>query len=226
MGVENNSLTPIILTNKIYESSEAREIECYFHKRFTELNLVENEITSEIRREFLSKKLKLPLGLKLEDVNGFLNDSKPFKKLISNDFIIAGVAMERFIIDGSKKFNILNTIPKKDRCVYAIELNEKVKGDKEYKKYNPDWDIEKPAYYIGQTAKSRQERYNQHITGIKSNRYVRKYAVVPFENSDKTIELSELFAVPVDNLRYYQALYYEQKLTLLLQEKGFGAYSK
>jgi hypothetical protein len=225
MDIKNKNLTPIVLTNKIYESYVVHEIECYFYKRYSELNIINDNSTAKIRREYLSEKVILPLGLKLEDVADFLNNTKPFKKLKCDSFIIAGVAMERFIIDESNKFNILNNIPKQDRNVYAFKLKDSIKEDNKYKEHNPNWNIDKPAFYVGQTAKSRQERYYQHVSGEKSNRFMRKYALVPFEKADKSKELSKKFAIPIDKLRYYQALYYEQKLTLVLKENGFGAYS-
>lgn len=225
LGMADEGHTPIFLTNKIYETAELDLIQSYFYKRFTELNLVENWESLELRREFLTKKLKLPHGLELNDVIGFLNQLKPFKKLRHEDCVIAGVAMERMIISGVARYNLINYMPKQNRCLYVFELNEKVKLDQYYLKQNPNWDNIKPAFYVGQTAKSREERYAQHLRGEKSNRFMKKYGIKPFSRANKTHTMNAILGVPVDNLRYYQALYYESKLTVLLKEKGYGAYS-
>jgi hypothetical protein len=97
-------------------------------------------------------------------------------------------------------------------------------------KLNPDWNGESEAFYVGQTSKEREERYNQHMAGEKSNKYVRKYGLKPFAKADATERLVEELAekniqmIP-ENLRYYQALYYERKLTLELRKRGYAAYS-
>lgn len=110
--------------------------------------------------------------------------------------------------------------------MYALALKSEINTSARYVSANPDWDQTKPAFYIGQTAKSRLERFEQHTTGIMANIFVRNFGVRPFELANKTDELAEMFGVPVENLRHYQAQYYEFKLTRLLKEKGYGAYCK
>ncbi len=133
--------------------------------------------------------------------------------------------MERFILAVSKKHNLLNVIPAKKNRVYAIQLNDEIKENESFLQHNPNIVINKPAFYIGQTSKTREERYREHKNGIRSNRFARHFGIEPYEAADKTYELAKLFDVPVDDLRHYQALYYELKLTTLLQENGYGAYS-
>ena len=104
--------------------------------------------------------------------------------------------------------------------------NDGIKENQSFLQHNPNIDMNKPAFYIGQTSKNREERYCDHKSGVHANQFVLNFGIEPYEAADKTYELAEQFKVSVDDLRHYQALYYELKLTLLLQENGYGAYSK
>ncbi len=223
--LRDSKLLPIVITNKIYSESEFKEIENYFYRKYSEVNLENDEDATKKRGEFLKENLKLPRGLKFTDVGGFLNSLKPFKKLKDESHITAGVAMERFILDGTKRYHLLNKTPQKNNRVYAFQLNDEINVVPGFLQHNPNIDINKPSFYIGQTSKNREERYNEHKNGIRSNRFVKNFGIEPYESADKTYELAKKFNVLVDDLRHYQALYYELKLTTLLQEQGYGAYS-
>ncbi|MFY7667995.1 MAG: hypothetical protein ACOVQG_04580 [Crocinitomicaceae bacterium] len=188
------------------------------------LNLPNNEDTAKLRREFLKEHLKLPRRLQLADVSGFANHLKPFKKLKNENFITAGVSMERFILDGSKRFHLLNKIPQQNNRVYVFQLNDSALEDPRYLEHNPNIDRNKPAFYIGQTSKSRKERHAEHISGTRANKFMKNHGIQTFEIADRTHEFAELFKIQVDDLRHYQAQYYEFKLTKLLQQNGYGAY--
>ncbi len=226
VNLRDSKLLPTVLTNKIYDESDFKEIENYFYRKYSVINLENDEDAKKKRAEFLKKNLTLPRGLKFTDVGGFLNSLKPFKKLKDESYITAGVAMERFILDGTKQYNLLNVTPAKTNRVYAFLLNDGIKENQRFLQHNPNIDLNKPAFYIGQTSKNRDVRYREHKQGVRSNIFAQNYGLEPYEAADKTYELAEQFKVPVDNLRHYQALYYELKLTTLLQENGYGAYSK
>ncbi len=225
VDLRDSKLTPIVLTNKIYDDGEFKEIENYFYRKYDEVNVENDDNATKKRAEFLKKNLKLPRGLKFTDVSEFLNHTKVFKKLKNESYLSAGLALERFILDGTKKFNLLNNIPQKNNRVYVFQLNNEIKMLPGFLKHNPNIDVNKPCFYVGQTSKDRDERYREHKEGIRSNRFVKQFGVEPHKVADKTYELAEQFGVLVDNLRHYQALYYEHKLTILLQEQGYGAYS-
>ncbi len=219
-GDRNDKRIPIVVTNRIYKESEITEIKNYFYNE----NLLD-EISFDDRSKFLKDILKLPRGLDLKDVKSFWNDKPEFKKLTKADYVTAGLEMENFIIKGSKSYILLNKIPQTENRVYAFQLNDDIKNDERFLNHNPDWDKSKPAFYVGQTSRSRNERYDQHIGGGKlSNRFMFDYAIRPFEMADKTHELAKLFDVKIDDLRHYQSQYYEFKLTRLLKENGYGAY--
>jgi hypothetical protein len=225
-GITNPSQDVIVLSKKIYDESKFQEIESYFYRKYSKLYL-HNDPDAEVkRREFLKENLILPRGIKFRDISGFLNHLDLFKKLKNTDLITAGVFMERFIINGSEQFLLLNRIPQRNNRVYAFQLNDSIKDEVSFLNHNPNMDKNKPAFYVGQTSKSREERHNEHINGIRANRFMENFGIKSVETADKTYELAELFNISVDDLMYYEAQDNEFKLTMLLQENGYGAYCK
>ncbi len=44
-----------------------------------------------------------------------------------------------------------------------------------FKAVNPDWKPDKPCVYVGSTAHSPEDRFQQHRDGYKANRFARDY---------------------------------------------------
>ena len=61
--------------------------------------------------------------------------------------------------------------------VYVIELNRDVLKHNKFVRANPDMRADKPCVYVGSTYLAPEVRYEQHLAGHRSNRYVRKYAI-------------------------------------------------
>lgn len=59
--------------------------------------------------------------------------------------------------------------------IYVIELDLEVVRFRKVREENPDYVDGMPCLYVGQTAKTPEERFQQHLSGTKSNRYVRKF---------------------------------------------------
>jgi hypothetical protein len=59
--------------------------------------------------------------------------------------------------------------------VYVIELDKAVKDIPGFSAVNPDYNPEKPCVYVGQTAKTPEDRFSQHLAGNRANRYVRDH---------------------------------------------------
>lgn len=68
-------------------------------------------------------------------------------------------------------------MPKKQYHVYVIELDPSVLKTRRVKDENPDYVEGMQCLYVGQTARSPEERFEQHKEGYKSNRYTKKYGV-------------------------------------------------
>ena len=61
--------------------------------------------------------------------------------------------------------------------LYVIELRREVLGEARFAARNPDHRDDKPCVYVGQTARTPEERLEQHRAGHKSNRYARRYGL-------------------------------------------------
>jgi predicted GIY-YIG superfamily endonuclease len=61
--------------------------------------------------------------------------------------------------------------------VYVIELSPEVLGKKRVADENADRRADKPCVYVGQTARTPEERFAQHKDGKRSSRIVREYGV-------------------------------------------------
>ena len=59
--------------------------------------------------------------------------------------------------------------------VYVIALDEKVLESKKFLEENPGYKQGKPCVYVGMTARAPEERFEQHLKGYKSGKYVRRY---------------------------------------------------
>ena len=64
---------------------------------------------------------------------------------------------------------------KKQYHIYVIELDPDVLKTRRVRDENPDYVDGMQCLYVGQTAKTPQERFEQHKEGYKSNRYTKKY---------------------------------------------------
>jgi len=61
--------------------------------------------------------------------------------------------------------------------VYVVELRPDVLEKKAFAGKNADRREDKPCLYVGQTARTPEERFAQHQNGIRSSRIVREYGV-------------------------------------------------
>jgi hypothetical protein len=61
--------------------------------------------------------------------------------------------------------------------VYVIELDKEVLKNSSFRNANPAYNKSKPCVYVGQTAKTPEERFAQHLTGIRSGRFVKQFGL-------------------------------------------------
>lgn len=61
--------------------------------------------------------------------------------------------------------------------VYVIELRREVLERKKVADENADRREDKPCVYVGQTARTPEERFAQHLAGKRSSRIVREFGV-------------------------------------------------
>jgi hypothetical protein len=74
-------------------------------------------------------------------------------------------------------WTVANAPPPKDYNVYVIELRPEVSELSKVQHLNPRRDLSKKCVYVGQTSKTPEERFQEHLNGIRASPYVRDYGV-------------------------------------------------
>ncbi len=102
--------------------------------------------------------------------------------------------------------------------LYVIELDPVIHDiEKRFQTANPDYRFERPCVYVGSTAKTPQERYCEHLAGIRAGRrYVHDY---PGLEGLMPWLYAHLNPVPAD-----KAVAEERALAERLRVKGYGVW--
>jgi predicted GIY-YIG superfamily endonuclease len=61
--------------------------------------------------------------------------------------------------------------------LYVIELDREVFNIRRFREENPDHRPDKPCVYVGMTGRTAEQRFEQHKSGYKANRYAKKYGI-------------------------------------------------
>ena len=104
---------------------------------------------------------------------------------------------------------------RKQYHIYVIELDPAVLNTRRVKDENPDYIEGMDCLYVGQTARTPEERFEQHREGYTSNRYTKKYGV------RLRPDLSERYT-PIRTRE--QAEEMEQKLAAKLRTRGYAVW--
>ena len=98
--------------------------------------------------------------------------------------------------------------------VYVIKLSDAVWNIARFREANPDHVLGKPFVYVGMTGLDPDLRFDRHMAGIQSNRYVREFGVRLLP------KLYEVFnPMPYDGARDM-----EVELAIGLREQGYGVW--
>ncbi len=99
--------------------------------------------------------------------------------------------------------------------VYVIELDLSVTESKKFMRRNKKMKKGKKCFYVGQSAKKPKERFNQHLTGYKSNYFAREYGM----------KLRKWWVWRINPLKTRkEAEKEEKKLAKKLKNKGYGVW--
>lgn len=98
--------------------------------------------------------------------------------------------------------------------IYVIELDRAVLNDKRFIERNPDYKAGKPCVYVGMTALTPKERFEQHKAGYKSARLVKKYGV----------RLKPRLYQAHNPMTYEDACEMEKEKARRLRERGYGVW--
>lgn len=98
--------------------------------------------------------------------------------------------------------------------VYVIALSPAVLQEARFVRANPGYLDGKPCVYVGMTGLDPDVRFDKHMAGIQSNRYVLRYGqqLLP--------DLYEAY----NPMPYQEAVAMEVELGILLREAGFGVW--
>jgi hypothetical protein len=98
--------------------------------------------------------------------------------------------------------------------VYVIELSKDVLFEPRFKKSNPDYREGKPCVYVGMTGLDPDLRFDKHMAGIQSSKYVKKYG----------LQLLPDLYESYNPMPYEDARYMEVDLAIRLQKAGYGVW--
>jgi len=98
--------------------------------------------------------------------------------------------------------------------LYVIELDEAILKVRKFRDANPDYDPAKPCVYVGMTARSPEERFQQHLSGYKAARFTKHYG----------IRLRPRLYQRFNPLTFEQARYMETELARRLRKRGYGVW--
>ena len=108
----------------------------------------------------------------------------------------------------------MNRPPARRYSVYVIELDKAVQRSRTFKARNPEMDPDKACFYVGMTARTPRERFEQHMAGYKSGRFVKKHG--------KWLR-PRLFS-HYNPMTYKEAVAREPWLARLLRARGHGVW--
>ncbi len=100
--------------------------------------------------------------------------------------------------------------------VYVIELENRVRNIRKFRKANPSMDSTKPCVYVGQSIRSPEVREMQHYEDHKSSWWVREFGIQL---------LPELFALYNPFKKREMSETAERMLTKKLRKEGYGVWS-
>jgi predicted GIY-YIG superfamily endonuclease len=101
--------------------------------------------------------------------------------------------------------------------VYVIELDKTVANIQRFIDENPEYVYGMSCFYVGQTSTSPQERFDQHLSGYKANRYAKKFGLKLRPGLFRKYN-------PIGTRE--NAEYIEQELATSLRSKGYGVWCR
>ena len=100
--------------------------------------------------------------------------------------------------------------------VYVIELDKEVLKSKKFRDKNPNMNLRKTCFYVGQSSHNPETRFKQHKKGYKANSFAKRYGC----RLEPRI-YSRFNPIPTRK----EAEKIEQWIAEKLREKGHGVWS-
>ena len=103
---------------------------------------------------------------------------------------------------------------RKSSYVYVIELAPSVWEVAKFRRANPDHQLGQPCVYVGKTQYDPDVRFDQHMAGIRSNRFVREHGLC----------LRMDWVEAVNPMTRSDAAYIEVDTAIRLRARGWGVW--
>ena len=100
--------------------------------------------------------------------------------------------------------------------IYVIELDQAVLKKKKFIEANPQHDGKKPCIYVGMTARTPEERFDQHKRGYKFAKYMQKCG----------IRLKPPLFASHNPMTYKDACDMEKEKARRLRNRGYAVWQK
>jgi len=100
--------------------------------------------------------------------------------------------------------------------IYVVRLHPDVLNSKKFRDENPDYDPMKPCVYVGITGLSPEERFQNHKSGYKACRFVKKFG----------LRLIPSLYEQYNPMTYEEACVMEKKLAKRLRKKGYAVWQR
>ena len=165
------------------------------------------------------------LGFPGPDANGVDEEfSKEFDKLVD------ALEYKANLIEDFRNENwmVLNFPDSEKYCVYVIRLDESARYSRKLKRNNPGMDHELPMFYVGQTSKAPEERYEEHT---KADNYGDKASdlgssfVFEYASRDDDALVKEIYGDwNTEPMTLLESLMAERELAMQLRKLGYGVY--
>lgn len=128
----------------------------------------------------------------------------------------------------NENWMVLNFPDAEKYCVYVIRLDESARYSRKLKRDNPWMDYNLPMFYVGQTSKAPEERYEEHTKadnfGDKASDLGSSF-VFEYASRDDGALVREIYedwnAEPMTLL---DSLMAERELAMQLRKLGYGVY--
>ena len=165
------------------------------------------------------------LGFPGPDAKGFDEEySKEFDKLLD------ALEYKANLIEDlrNEDWMVLNFPDPKKYCVYVIRLDESARTSRMLKRDNPGMDYILPVFYVGQTSKTPEERYDEHT---KADRYGDKASdlgssfVFDYASRDDDALVKEIYEDwNTEPMTLLESLMAERELAMQLRKLGYGVH--
>jgi hypothetical protein len=124
------------------------------------------------------------------------------------------------------KWILVQNSPQKNRQVYAFQLSKEILLENRFIKANPNYISGKPLLYIGETSKTIEERFLQHIDENHklAAQFMQSYGLKDFIKANWTPNILKVTNINPENKNAFNSKYYERKIALKLRELGYGVW--